>query len=120
MPLRSISIVPVRVSPLHFLTDDESKESQEAHLSMLTAVGLLQRHGLSATGSVGSDKPLESMTDALGSFPATYVLLAIPPEEEAYWLERDLLAKARALTSVPVAQVVISSAPPALLSARRS
>jgi len=87
---------------------------------MLTAVGLLQRHGLSATGSVGSDKPLESMTDALGSFPATYVLLAIPPEEEAYWLERDLLAKARTLTRLPVAQVVISSAPPALLSARRS
>ena len=102
-------VVPVRVSPLHFLTDDESKESQEAHQSMLTSVGLLQRRGLSATGSVGSDKPLESMTDALGSFPATDVLLAIPPEEEAYWLERDLLARARTLTTVPVTQIVVSS-----------
>jgi hypothetical protein len=113
-------VVPVRVSPLHFLTDDESKESKEARQSMLTTVGLLQRCGLSTTGSVGSDKPLESMTDALGSFAATHVLLATPPEEESYWLERDLLAKARALTRVPVTQVIVSPAPSALRSAGRS
>jgi hypothetical protein len=102
-------VVPVRVSLLHFLTDDESKEWREARQTMLTLVGRLQRRGLSATGSVGSDKPLESMTDALGSFPATHVLLATPPAEESYWLERDLLARARALTTVPVTQVVVSS-----------
>jgi hypothetical protein len=102
-------VVPVRVSPLHFLTDDESKEWRTARQSMLTLVGLLQRRGLSTTGSVGSDKPLESMADALGSFPATHVLLATPPPEESYWLERDLLARARALTTVPVTQVVVTS-----------
>jgi hypothetical protein len=48
------------------------------------------------------EQPLESMTDALGFFPATDVLLATPPEEESYWLERDLPEKARALTAVPV------------------
>jgi hypothetical protein len=64
-----------------------------------------------ATGSVGSDKPLESMTDALGSFPATHVLLATPPEEDSYWLERDLLAKARSLTWIPVTQVVVPATP---------
>ena len=74
---------------------------------MLVTVGLLQRSGISATGSVGSDKPLESMTDALGVFPATHVLLATPPAEESYWLERDLLAKARALTDLPVTQATV-------------
>jgi hypothetical protein len=68
---------------------------------------LLQQRAAVATGSVGSDKPLESMTDALGSFPATHVLLATPPEEESYWLERDLLAKARLLIRIPVTQVVV-------------
>jgi hypothetical protein len=102
-------VVPVRVAPLHFLTDDESREWREARQSMLTSVRLLQLCGLSATGSVGSDKPLESMTDALGSFPAAHVLLATPPAEGSYWLERDLLARARALTTVPVTQVVVSS-----------
>jgi hypothetical protein len=100
-------VVPVRVSHLHFLTDDEFNEAQEAEQSMLTSVGLLRQRGVSATGSVGSDKPLESMTDALGSFPANDVLLATPPDDESYWLERDLLDKARGLTAVPVRQVVV-------------
>jgi hypothetical protein len=76
---------------------------------MLISVGLLQERGVSTTGAVGSDKLLESMTDALGSFPATRVLLVTPPEKESYWLERGLLKKARALTTVAVAQVVVPS-----------
>lgn len=102
-------VVPVRVSHLHFLANDESEERRDAEQTMLVAVGLLQRRGISATGSVGSDKPLESMTDALGAFPATHVLLATPPEEESYWLERDLLTKARALTELPVTQAIVPS-----------
>jgi hypothetical protein len=100
-------VVPIRVSHLHYLTDDESKDGHEAEQSMSISVGLLQKRGVSTTGLVGSDKPLESMTDALGFFPATDVLLATPPEEESYWLERGLLEKARALTAVPVRQVVV-------------
>jgi hypothetical protein len=52
------------------------------------------------------------MTDALGSFPATRVLLVTPPEEESYWLERGLLTKARTLTTLPVTQVVVPSTVP--------
>ena len=92
-------VVPVRVSHLHFLANDEATEQREAERTMLITVRLLQRRGIWATGTVGDDKPLESMTDALADFPATHVLLALPPEEHSYWLERDLLAKARALTS---------------------
>lgn len=102
-------VVPVRVSHLHFLTDDENREWHHAQESMLRTVTLLREQAATATGSVGSDKPLESMTDALGSFPATHVLLALPPEQESYWLERGLLSKARRLTRVPVAQVVVPS-----------
>jgi hypothetical protein len=100
-------VVPVRVSHLHFVTDDESKEWHEARQTMLRTVELLRQRVAVATGSVGSDKPLESMTDARGSFPATHVLLATPPDEESYWLERGLLTKARALTEIPVTEVVV-------------
>jgi hypothetical protein len=103
-------VVPVRVSHLHFLTEDETEERRAAEQTVSTVVRLLRQRGVSTTGSVGSDKPLESMTDALGSFPATRVLLATPPEDETYWLERGLLAKARPLTAVPVSQAVIASA----------
>jgi hypothetical protein len=102
-------VIPVRVSHLHFVTDDETDEWRMAAQTMRASVRLLQQRGVSTTGSVGTDKPLESMTDALGSFPATRVLLITPPDEESYWLERGLLAKARALTAVPVAQATAPS-----------
>jgi hypothetical protein len=105
-------VVPVRVSHLHFVTEDESDEWREARQSMLRTIGLLHQRAAFATGSVGSDKPLESMTDALGFFPATHVLLATPPREESYWLERGLLTKASTLTGIPVTQVVVPSPPP--------
>jgi hypothetical protein len=112
-------VVPVRVSHLHFLANDEAEEQRDAEQTMLIVVGLLQRRGISATGTVGSDKPLESMTDALAAFPATHVLLAVPPEEESYWLERDLLAKARALTELPITQATVASAQPAASTGRQ-
>jgi hypothetical protein len=103
-------VVPIRVSHLHFLANDEFVERRQAQRTMAVAVGLLKRRFGAVTGSIGTDKPIESMTDALGAFPATAVLLAIPPEDEQYWLERDLLAKAQALTDVPVTQAVVPSA----------
>jgi hypothetical protein len=105
-------VVPVRVSHLHFVTDDENQERREARQSMLRIIAMLQERAVAATGSVGSDKPLESMTDALGSLSATRVLLATPPEGESYWLERGLLSKARRLTRIPVTQVLVPSTPP--------
>ncbi len=105
-------VVPIRVSHLHFVTDDENDERNEAQQNLVQIVGLLRQRAAAATGSVGSDKPLESMTDALGFFPATHVLLATPPQDESYWLERDLLTKARRLTRAPVTQVVVPTTPP--------
>jgi hypothetical protein len=105
-------VVPVRVSPLHFLANDEAHERRTAERATSSAVALLWQRGIHSTGSVGSDKPLESMTDALGAFPATEVLLVTPPEEESYWLERDLPAKARGLTELPIAHAVVASMQP--------
>jgi hypothetical protein len=102
-------VVPIRVSHLHFLANDEDEERQAAEEKVLSVIELLQRRGISTTGTVGTDKPLESMSDALGAFPATHVLLATPPAGESYWLELDLLAKARALTKLPVTQATVTS-----------
>jgi hypothetical protein len=102
-------VVPLRVSPLHFLTDDESAETAEAEQTMSTTVALLRQRGIPASGSVGTDKPLESMTDALGVLAATRVLFALPPDSESYWLERGLLEKAQRLTPLPVEQVVVGA-----------
>lgn len=99
-------VVPIRVSHLHFMTDDEDDEQREAEQVMEVTLQLLKKRGIAATGEVGDDKPLESLSDALAFHPATRVLLVTPPPEESYWLERDLLAKARRLTRVPMTEVV--------------
>jgi hypothetical protein len=104
-------VVPVRVSHLHYLTNDEREESRDAEDRARLAIELLRQRGVSVTGGVGSDDPLESMTDALGSFPATRVLLATSTEEDSYWMEQGLLAKARALTPLQVDQVVVPPTP---------
>jgi hypothetical protein len=104
-------VVPVRVSHLHYLTNDESDESHDAEDRVRLAVGLLRQRGVSVTGGVGSDDPLESMTDALGSFAATRILLATSTEQDSYWMEQGLLAKARALTPLEVSQVVVPPTP---------
>jgi hypothetical protein len=106
-------VVPVRVSHMHFMADDEAAEYQEAEQSLQITVDLLQQRGIATTGSVGSDKPLESMADALASFAATQVLLVTPPEQDSYWLEHGLLEKARKLTVVPTTQVVVPTRPTA-------
>lgn len=97
----------VRVSHLHYLTNDEGREYRGAEDRVRLTIELLRRHGVSVTGGVGSDDPPESMTDALGSFPATRVLLATSTEWDSYWLEHDLLAKAQALTPLEVSRVVV-------------
>ena len=105
-------VVPVRVSRLHYVTDDESEERRDAEESLLISIRLLQQRGVPASGSVGGDDPLEAMIDALAFFPATQVLLAVPPERDSYWLERGLLAKERALTTIDVQRIVVSSTSP--------
>ena len=104
-------VVPVRVSHLHYLTNDERDEAQASEDRVRLVVGLLRQRGISVTGGVGSDDPLESMTDALAAFPATRVLLATSTKEDSYWMERGLLTKALALTPLEVSQVVVPSAP---------
>jgi hypothetical protein len=104
-------VVPVRVSHLHYLTNDEREESDDAENRARLAIELLRQRGVAVTGGVGSDDPLESMTDALGSFAATRVLLATSTEEDSYWMEQGLVAKAWSLTPLQVDQVVVPPTP---------
>jgi hypothetical protein len=104
-------VVPVRVSHLHYLTNDEKVESDAAEDRVRLVVRLLRERGVPVTGGVGTDDPLESMTDALASFPATRILLATSTEDDSYWMEHELLTKARSLTPLEVNQVVVPSTP---------
>ena len=102
-------VVPVRVSHLHYLTNDEREESRDTNDRARLAIELLRQQGVSVSGGVGSDDPLEAMTDALGLFPATRVLFTT--STDSYWMEQGLLAEARALTQLRIDHVVIPPTP---------
>jgi hypothetical protein len=62
-------VVSVHVSHLHYLTNDEREEFRDADDRARLAIGLLRQRGVSVSGGVGSDDPLESMTDSSDRSP---------------------------------------------------
>ncbi len=83
-------VAPVLASPLHFLTDAEGAETEDAQARLDEALLGLERLGVQAHGMVGTDDPLQAIGDALARFPAGEILLAVPEESRRAWLEHDL------------------------------
>jgi hypothetical protein len=98
-------VAPVLVSPLHFLTEDEQREAEDARVRLTIALQALEAHGIEARGVVGTDDPLQAIADALAGFPANEILLAVSPEHR-FWLERDIERQVRDLYGVHVSTVI--------------
>jgi len=52
----------------------------EANERAAVVVDLLKRRGADAEGRVGDGNPLQSIADALETFPADEIVIAIPPQ----------------------------------------
>jgi hypothetical protein len=106
-------VAPVLASPLHFLTDAEEGEREDARIRLDEALQGLTRLGLEARGTLGSDDPLQAIGDALAGFPAGEILLAAPERGHRTWLERDLERKARDTYGIHVSSLIPDDAAPA-------
>ena len=71
------------------------------------AVASLVAAGVEARGAVGDSDPLRAIDHALRTFDADEVLIATRPHGQSDWLDRDVVASARARSPVPVAHVVV-------------
>lgn len=69
-------VAPVLSSPLHFLTDDEDREREDARVRLSEALQGLTQLGIETRGLVGTDDPLQAIGDALADFSANEILLA--------------------------------------------
>lgn len=94
-PAEVLVVAPVLASPIHFLTDDEEREREDARARLTDVLQGLSRLGVEAQGTLGSDDPLQAIGDALAGFRAGEILLALPDQGRRSWLERDLERKAR-------------------------
>lgn len=104
-------VAPVLPSPLHFLTNAEESEIEDARVRLMEALQASARVGVEARGMLGGDDPLQAIGDALGNFHANEILLVVPEHDSRSWLEDGLERKARDTYGVPVSSVALDRLP---------
>jgi GABA permease len=88
--------------------DDHAYEAAQRHLD--STLGALSSLGVEAHGHIGSHDPLQAADDGLREFPADEIVFAVHPEIDAIWVEHGIVDDARARYSIPVTELVVTSA----------
>lgn len=106
-PAQVVVLSPVLPSPLHFLTDAERAEEEDARTRLGESLRELERLGIPVRGVPGGDEPLQAIGDALSGFPADEVLLAVAEPGRRTWLEHDLERTVRDIYGVHVSTLTV-------------
>lgn len=104
-----VAPAPALVSAAHYLDSDIDAARDAARTRLADTIGALTSAGISARGEIGSESPLEAITDALGQFPADELVIATPPPQETNWLEQGVVEHARELYALPVSHLVLQT-----------
>ena len=91
-------VAPVLPSPSHYVAVDEAGARADAEARLARVVAGLRAAGLSASGRIGTDEPVQALGDALADFPAAEVLIVTAGD--GVWLERGLFERARPFAPV--------------------
>jgi GABA permease len=93
----------------HWMSDsDAAHAAAEARLA--GCLTRLRAAGVRAVGEVGDADPMRAIEDAIHVFPADEIVIGTHPEERSNWLAHDLVGRACARWSLPVAHVVVDLA----------
>jgi hypothetical protein len=98
-------VAPVLPDALHNIADDEEADVAAAERRLADTLERLRAAGIAATGSVGTEDPLQALGDALPEFPASE--LVIVTSTESQWLEDGVLERARPFAP-SVEQIVVA------------
>jgi hypothetical protein len=102
-------VSPARVaSPLDLAAGDVDSEIEEARQRLQASIEALREKGIQTRGDVGEAEPDLAMRDALATFPADEVIIVAPPQDEATWLEKDLLDRVRRELTIPITYVEVA------------
>jgi Universal stress protein family len=100
-------VCPALNSPLRHWVSDEDGARAAAQQRLEASLARLAEEGLEARGEVGDGEPLQAIEDALRSFGADEIVISTHPEGRSQWLERGVVAGARARFDVPITHVVV-------------
>jgi hypothetical protein len=101
-------IAPTLTSRIRSWASDIDADASKADERMQAIVGSIDASGQPATvGSVGDEDPLQAVADALATFPADALILAVHAPEAANWRERRLGERVRERFGIPVTEMTL-------------
>ena len=100
-------VAPVLNTPVRHWTSDEDPARRAADERLQASLARLREGGIDATGEVGDSEPLQAIEDGLRLFDADEIVISTHPEGRSHWLERGVVADARARFAVPITHVVV-------------
>ena len=101
-------IAPTLTSRIRSWASDIDADASKADERMQAIVGSIDASGQPATaGSVGDEDPLQAVADALATFPADALILAVHEPEAANWRERRLGERVRERFGIPVTEMTL-------------
>lgn len=103
-------VAPALTSRLRYWMSDEDAGIADAGRRLEASLERCAAAGVSARGALGDADPLQALDDAMRSFSPDEVIIATHPEGRSNWLERGLVAQARARFDVPITHVVVDAA----------
>lgn len=103
-------VCPALTSRVHHWTSDEDEARAAAQRRLNHMVAQLLKEGIKADGDVGDGDPLQAIEDALRRFSADEVIISTHPHGRSYWLERDVVSRARERYRLPVTHVIVDIA----------
>lgn len=106
-------VTPALNSPLRHWASDEDGARTAAQRRLDASLAQLARDGVDARGEVGDGDPLQAIEDALRTFGADEIVISTHPAGRSHWLERNVVADAKARFDVPITHVIVDPKPPA-------
>ena len=94
-----------KVSHVQWLTNAEDDAREEASVVAERTAGAVP-DGAQVETEVGDVDPLQAAEDALREFPASEIVVVVPPADEASWLERASVEDGFARFGLPVRYIV--------------
>jgi hypothetical protein len=88
-------VAPALSSRLRFWVSDVDPARRRAEARLRRSLPGLGGEGIEAAASIGDSEPLQAIADGLRVFAADEIVLVTHPEEEAHWVEHDLVDRAR-------------------------
>ena len=93
---------PALPGRLEWLASATDRAHEQADERLESVLGHLDDLGASASGSVGSDDPVEAFADAVRDFSPDHILVALREPQQAGWQERGLVESLLERFPVPV------------------